>query len=187
MPPQLQVEEDKFHVLLEVNVAERFTQLHLNPGRSTPAMAGRNVVVESLSHSNFLWLHGLQLTRILCPPLSPGVCSMGSYQPDINSGTEQKFHPRRLRPKDRGAKSLQSCSTFCDLMDGSLPGFSVHGFLQARILEWVAMPSSRGSSWPRGWIQVSCGSCTVGWLFTAELPEKPTNYSIFTQRSALQL
>ena len=54
MPPQLQVEEDKFHVLLEVNVAERFTQLHLNPGRSTPAMAGRNVVVESLSHSNFL-------------------------------------------------------------------------------------------------------------------------------------
>ena len=51
--PQLQVEEDKFHVFLEVSVAERFTQLHLNPGRSTPAMDGRNVVVESLSHSNF--------------------------------------------------------------------------------------------------------------------------------------
>ena len=49
------------------------------------------------------------------------------------------------------AKSLQSCSTLCDPMDCSPPGSSVHGILQARILEWVAMPSSRGSSWPRNW------------------------------------
>ena len=41
-------------------------------------------------------------------------------------------------------KSLQSCSTLCDPMDCSPPGSSVHGILQARILEWVAMPSSRG-------------------------------------------
>ena len=47
------------------------------------------------------------------------------------------------------AKSLQSCLTPCDLMDGSPPGSSVHGILQARTLEWVAMPSSRGSSHPR--------------------------------------
>ena len=40
-------------------------------------------------------------------------------------------------------KSLQSCSILCNPMDGSLPGSSVHGILQARILEWVAMPSSR--------------------------------------------
>ena len=46
-------------------------------------------------------------------------------------------------------KSLQSCLTLCDSMDCSLPGFSVHGLLQARILEWVAVPSSRGSSQPR--------------------------------------
>ena len=45
------------------------------------------------------------------------------------------------------AKSLQSCSALCDVMDCSLPGSSVHGVLQARIiLEWVAMPSSRASS-----------------------------------------
>ena len=44
------------------------------------------------------------------------------------------------------AKSLQLCLTLCDAMDCSLPGSSVHGILQARILEWVAMPSSRGSS-----------------------------------------
>ena len=40
-------------------------------------------------------------------------------------------------------KSLQSCPTVCDPLDYSLPGSSVHGILQARILEWVAMPSSR--------------------------------------------
>ena len=40
------------------------------------------------------------------------------------------------------AKSLQSCLTLCYPMDHSLPGSSVHGILQARILEWVAMPFS---------------------------------------------
>ena len=40
------------------------------------------------------------------------------------------------------AKSLQSCPTVCDPMDGSPPGSSVHGILKARILEWVAMPFS---------------------------------------------
>ena len=44
----------------------------------------------------------------------------------------------------------QSCPTHCDLTDCSLLGFSVHGILQARILKWVAMASSRGSSQPRG-------------------------------------
>ena len=47
------------------------------------------------------------------------------------------------------AKSLQSCPTLCDLMDFSPPGSSVHGILQARIVEWVAVPFSRGSSRPR--------------------------------------
>ena len=46
------------------------------------------------------------------------------------------------------AQSLQSCLTLCSAMDCSLPGSSVHGILQARILGWVAMPSSRGSSQP---------------------------------------
>ena len=41
-------------------------------------------------------------------------------------------------------------------MDCSPPGSSVHGILQARILQWVAMPSSRGSSWPRDQTHVSC-------------------------------
>ena len=41
------------------------------------------------------------------------------------------------------AKSLQSCQSLCDRKDCSLPGSSIHGILQARIPEWVAMPSSR--------------------------------------------
>ena len=49
------------------------------------------------------------------------------------------------------ARSLQTCPTLCDPTDCSLPGFSVHGILQARILEWVAMPSSRAYSRPRKW------------------------------------
>ena len=43
----------------------------------------------------------------------------------------------------------QSCPTLCDPMDCSLPGFSIHGILQARILEWVTVSFSRGSSRPR--------------------------------------
>ena len=44
----------------------------------------------------------------------------------------------------------ESCLTLCDPMDCSLPGSSVHGISQARILEWVFIPFSRGSSWLRG-------------------------------------
>ena len=49
----------------------------------------------------------------------------------------------------------QSCPTLCDSMDCSLPGFSVHGILQARIPEWVAITFSRESSQPRDWTWVS--------------------------------
>ena len=48
----------------------------------------------------------------------------------------------------------------CDPMDCSLPGSSVHGILQARVLEWVTTPSSGASSWPRDWTCVSHVSCT---------------------------
>ena len=49
----------------------------------------------------------------------------------------------------------QSCLTLCDPMDCSLPGSSVHGIFQARVLEWVAISFSSGSSWPRDGTQVS--------------------------------
>ena len=53
------------------------------------------------------------------------------------------------------AKSVQLCLTLCDPVDGSPPGSSVPGILQARILEWVAISFSRGSSLPRNQTQVS--------------------------------
>ena len=63
------------------------------------------------------------------------------------------------------AACAQSRLTLCDPTDCSPPGSSVHGILQARILEWVAMPFSRGSSHPRDWTQVSC---IVGRFLTTE-------------------
>ena len=52
-------------------------------------------------------------------------------------------------------KLLQSCLTQCNSKDCSLPGPSRHGMLQARIMKWVAMSSSRGSSWPRDGTHIS--------------------------------
>ena len=63
----------------------------------------------------------------------------------------------------------QSCTTLCNPMDCSPPGSSVHGILQARILEWVAISYSKRSLWPRDWTHVSC---VAG--FTAEPLGKPS-------------
>ena len=69
-------------------------------------------------------------------------------------------HPSSHSPsKCVCAELLQSCPTLCNSMDCSPPGCSVHGILQARILEWVAMPSSRGPSQPRDRIYLSHVSC----------------------------
>ena len=56
---------------------------------------------------------------------------------------------------------------FCNPMDCCLPGSSVHGISQARILEWVAISFSRGSFRRRDWTLVSCISCTAGRSFTS--------------------
>ena len=62
------------------------------------------------------------------------------------------------------AKSCQSCPTL------SPPGSSVHSILQARILEWVAIPSSTGSSWPNSWTLVSYVSCIGRWILYHQWP-----------------
>ena len=58
----------------------------------------------------------------------------------------------------------KSCPTLWDPMDCSPSGSSVHGIFQARMLEWVAISSSRGSYRPRDWIHVSCVSCMGRWI-----------------------
>ena len=64
------------------------------------------------------------------------------------------------------AACMLSCfsPTLCNSMDCSLPGSSVCGIIQARILEWVAMTSFRVSSWSRGWTQISYISCIGMWV-----------------------
>ena len=62
-------------------------------------------------------------------------------------------------------RKLHRCVQFCDPMDCSLPGSSVHGILQARVLEWAAISFPRGSSQPRDWTWVSriAGRCFNLW------------------------
>ena len=92
------------------------------------------------------------LTQVLlnqqrsCPPWTPAVVrtgrvGVGGCAPLTSSGYTVVL--------------IQSWPPLCDPIDCSPPGSSVHGILQARILEWVAMPFSRGSSPPRDWTQVS--------------------------------
>ena len=91
------------------------------------------------------------------------ICISSSHLKCIMSKT--KFLNACMPPK-----SLQSCPTLCNAMDHSPPGFSVHGILQTRIQEWVAIPSSRGSSQPRDRTHISQISC---WQ-AGSLPLAPT-------------
>ena len=97
-----------------------------------------------------------------------------SGQPKARKTLEKMAWVKKLLPvdlpkafSDKGYKySLkikvsvtQSCPTLCDPKDCSPPGSSVHGIVQARILEWFAIPFSRGSSWPRDqtWVFYNAG------------------------------
>ena len=79
---------------------------------------------------------------------------------------------------------VPSCLTLCDPMDCNPPGSSVHGILQARILEWVAMASSRGSSWPRDQTHVSCVGRWIWQALASEPPPVPVTPSYMAGKSA---
>ena len=74
-------------------------------------------------------------------------------------GQRGREKPERNWSQGVGAKSLWSRPTLCDPVNHSPPGSSVRGISQARILEWVAIPSSRGSSRPRDRTLISHDSC----------------------------
>ena len=89
--------------------------------------------------------------------------SVGLHMPPH---TPHVAYPWQVNPKlpyvpyiPHCAKSLQLCLTLCDPMNCSLPDSSVHGTLQARILEWVSMPSSRGYSQPEDQSHTFYASC----------------------------
>ena len=71
--------------------------------------------------------------------------------------------------------SLQSCLTLCDPTEFSSLSFSIHGITQARILEWIAIPFSRGSFWFTGRPHVSFVSCIADGFFITEPLGSPIN------------
>ena len=81
------------------------------------------------------------MNEILVEPVIQGMCLKGKKK---CSYTLWKW-----------SEVAQSCPTLCDPVDCSPPGSSVHGILQARILEWVAISFSRGSFWPTDRTQIS--------------------------------
>ena len=117
--------------------------------------------------------HGLLQARVLEWVVMP--FSRGSSQPRDRThvsyisciGRRVLYHEQHLGSPEMkaaaaaaAAKSLQSCLTLCDPMDCSPSGSSVHEILQTGILEWIAMPSFRGTSQPRDRTHVSYVSCT---------------------------
>ena len=95
----------------------------------------------------------------------------------IFSGAEKRRSDSQARHPDKQPIRLRGCSglaELCDLMDCSPPGSSVHRMFQPRILEWVAILSSRGSSWPGDGTRVSCigciGSSPLGHLGSRSYP-----------------
>ena len=67
-------------------------------------------------------------------------------KPRGDNGSDHELLIAECRLSESESEVAQSCQTLCDPMNGSLPGFSVHGIFQARILEWVTISFSRESS-----------------------------------------
>ena len=80
----------------------------------------------------------------------------------------------------------QSSPTLCNSLDYIPPGSFVCGILQARILEWISIPFSRGSSWPRGQTKVSCiaGRFLTVWAMHLSLPHR-ISYNLYFSTTEL--
>ena len=82
----------------------------------------------------------------------------------LEPGSDPGFPSSASNPMYTYVLVAQFCPTLCDPMDCSPPSSSVHGILQARRVEWVAMPSSRGSSRPRDQTHIFCVCCLGRWI-----------------------
>ena len=89
-----------------------------------------------------MWSQDIQL----CYILQQNIFLKLGLQPGLNGKKGEVFSPLYLFAA-AAAKSLQSCPTLCDPIDGSPPGSPVPGILQARIMEWVAVSSSNAWKW----------------------------------------
>ena len=100
--------------------------------------------------------------------------------------SERKTHPLHIHTPPGSGLVVSDSATPWTVTQ---PDSSVRGILQVRILEWVAISSSRGSSWPRDRTQDSCISCTAGWFSyrwaTGEV--LPSSIYVFIYRGFLSL
>ena len=103
----------------------------------------------SSSHVTYIFFHSSVQPGYADYPFAPW-----SAQCDTTS-SQTSVHVQAKEP----ASGFSCVLTLCNLMDCSPPGSSVHGISQARILEWVAISFSRGSSRPRDWAHVSSSPC----------------------------
>ena len=120
----------------------------------------------SLAYWPFVYFHWWNVIQILCPLKKVWLCSFKFFVVWKLNMYKRLGKLKELYFEDLKVKLVHSlrrlsvfvaqyCLTLCNLMDYNLAGSYVHGIFQARILEWVAIPFSRGSSWPRGRTQVS--------------------------------
>ena len=93
-------------------------------------------------------------------------------------------HWARQRKVKSGTEIAQSCRLFCGPMDCSLPGSSIHGIFQARILEWVAISFSRRSSWTRDrtWVSHIVGRRFTFWAIREVLNIEDTSNNFYHGR-----
>ena len=130
-----------------------FTDENLRLEKMTvPLMATQLVSRGARTEAQSHWLH----PRVT--PGSPGLPAWGGT-PDLAGEGYQLYRVNLLFKNEGGRKWVlvtETRPTLCDPMDYHPPGSTVHGIFQARILEWVVIPSSRGSSPPRDQAWVSC-------------------------------
>ena len=156
-------------------------------GKNPPAML--ETWVQSLGGEESLEKGKATHSSILAWRIPWNVSSMGSQKHRVSSVCFSSPKLHSLSFTCLPAKLLQSCPTHCEPIDCSPPGSSVHGILQARILRWVATPSSRGSSQPRDQTLVSYVSCTGRWFFLLPLapPGKPVSSFIAQENDSAVL
>ena len=107
------------------------------------------------------------LWPLYCPSLLPQVAAYTFPQGNCWLLTLLLAQQNTMHVCMHACLRAQCCLTLCHPVVCSLLSFSVHGVFQARILEWVAISSSRGSFLPKDWTHLSCVSCIVGRFFIA--------------------
>ena len=144
----LQEQGKAFSLWLKTQMQEKKRPIHLTTSKHVLA---------------FTWCHGLNV----CVPhkIILMLKLKLQYFGHLMQRADSLEKTLMLGKTDSDSEVTQSCPTLCDPMNCSLPGSSTHRIFQARVLEWVAISLSKGSSWPRDQTRVShiIGRCFTVW------------------------